>query len=219
MHHIQKNILKTLTTAKQARFSEMRPPRTDSNVYTYHLAALQREDFVTKDDKLYTLTAKGLAYVERISIDSFEPRLQSKIITIMVVQSVNGKILLWPKSKQPFIGTWSLLSGKMHLEDNSVLDAARRECLEKFSSEPVSIAHIGDSYVRAYVNDQLVSSVFAHICRIQLNDDAILHPSVKWCTAEDIQNLDTAPATNEIIAQALSAEDFFFTEYNSVTHS
>jgi len=214
MHHIQKYILKKLTLTKRARFSEMRPPRTDSNVYSYHLSALQHDSFIKKNDKSYDLTPKGLAYVERISVDSFEPRMQPKIITIMIVQNADGMILLWPKSKQPFIGTWSLLSGKVHLDDASILGAVQRECIEKFTVEPNFIDHKGDSYIRAYVDSQLVSTVLAHICRVRISDDAKFHENVRWYTPEEILNLDTAPATTNIISQALATNSFYFAEYN-----
>jgi ADP-ribose pyrophosphatase YjhB (NUDIX family) len=214
MHHIQKYILQKLTTSKQARFSEMRPPRVDSNVYSYHLLALQREYMIQKHDKAYGLTPKGLSYVERISVDAFEPRLQSKIITLLLVRDRTGKILLWPKSKQPFIGTWSLLSGKIHIDDVSVAAAVKRECLEKCNATPTNSLHIGDAYIRASIEGELISSVLAHVCLVDIPETAIFHDNVRWFTLQELQRLDTAPATKLIVDQALSADSFFFSEYD-----
>lgn len=173
MHHIQKHILKELSVNKTRRYSEMRPPRTDSNLYSYHLKSLMRDRFVTKEDRTYYLAPKGLAYAERISIDKFEPRLQPKILMMFVVENEHGEILLWQKSKQPFVETWSLLSGKVHLEDESLTSAINRELLEKFNS-PHRAQHVGDCYIRAYVESVLVSCVLGHVCTLRLDKDTQL---------------------------------------------
>lgn len=216
MHHIQKYVLKQLTHHRQARFSEMRPPRTDTNVYSYHLQTLQKEGYIEKCDRVYTLSPIGLAYVERISVESFEPRMQPKVITMMIVRNDADQILLWQKSKQPFIETWSLLSGKVHLEDESIYAAVQREQIEKFSVATDTIKHRGDAYVRAYVNGRLVSNVLAHIIVFRIPEGATIHQNTRWFDYEEIATLNTAPATLDIINDAAGDTPFFFSEYNPV---
>lgn len=213
MHHIQKHILKELSVNKTRRYSEMRPPRIDSNLYSYHLKSLMRDQLVTKQDKTYCLAPKGLAYAERISIDKFEPRLQPKILMIFVIENEHGEIMLWQKSKQPFVETWSLLSGKVHLEDESLASAINRELLEKFNSSHQT-QHVGDCYIRAYVENELVSCVLGHVCTLCLPKESQLHSRTRWAQKSALPSLDLAPATAQIIQEAQADQSFFFKEYN-----
>ncbi|HSW91725.1 MAG TPA: NUDIX domain-containing protein [Candidatus Saccharimonadales bacterium] len=213
MHHIQKYILKELSINKTRRYSEMRPPRIDSNLYSYHLKNLIRDELIIKKDKTYYLAPKGLAYAERISMDKFETRLQPKVLTIFVVENEEGEILLWRKSKQPFVETWSLLSGKVHLEDESIAAAIKRELLEKFDSLHETL-HVGDCYIRTYVENELVSCVLAHVCTLSISEVARLHSRTRWVKKSELPSLDLAPATIQLVQQVQVSQPFFFKEYD-----
>jgi len=126
-HHIQKHILGVLMHMKYARFRDMRPPKVDTNLYTYHLNILKKRGFVIKTDDGYCLGREGLSYVDRVSIKSLKVRTQPKIITMIVVQNANGDVLLQRRTKQPHIDTLTLPYGKLHIDDESVLAAAQRE--------------------------------------------------------------------------------------------
>lgn len=213
MHHIQKHILRELSVNKVRRYSEMRPPRTDSNLYSYHLKNLIRDKFVMKRDKTYCLAPKGLAYAERISVDNFEVRLQPKILMIFIVENERDEILLWRKSKQPFVETWSLLSGKIHIEDDSLTSAINRELLEKFNLNHEA-RHVGDCYIRAYAEGELISCVLGHICTLRLSKEAQPHSRTRWVKKSELQSFELAPATIQIVQEAQTNQPFFFREYD-----
>ena len=80
-HHIQKSILKYLTKQQTARYSQMRPPKVDSNLYAYHLKSLLKTGFIIKNNKDYSLSPSGLNYVETVSLDKFQIHSQPKITT------------------------------------------------------------------------------------------------------------------------------------------
>lgn len=163
MHQIQKYIMKVLTYQATARFSELRPPRTDSNLFSYHLKALVKEGLLEKAQPGgYRLTPQGLFLVDRVSGEKFEPRLQPKLITMTVVEDESGRIGLQERQKQPFIGRWTLPSGKVHLGE-SLAESAERELCEKAGLEHTVVRHVGDSYIHAYQGEVLVSSVLAHV--------------------------------------------------------
>jgi len=213
MHHIQKHILEVLTYAKRARFSEMRPPRVDSNVYSYHLKTLQKEGYVERTEKGYRLSPKGLAYVDKVRLDNFEQRLQPKIMTILVLQNDKGDILLHQKRRQPFIGSKLLPSGKIHLEDESIQAAAERELKEKIGDSKATLSHVGDVYVRGKIAGELVSSIMGHVFTGQLSESATLYPGNAWYDAAHRENLKLAPATEEIITATTQRHGFFFEEF------
>lgn len=85
-HHIQKHILSVLLHQRTARFRDMRAPRIDTNLYSYHLTQLTKGGFVKKTDSGYTLDTKGLLYVDRLNADKLFVRPQPKIVTMLVIQ-------------------------------------------------------------------------------------------------------------------------------------
>ena len=91
-HHIQKHILGVLLRQRTARFRDMRAPRTDTNLYSYHLTQLLKQGMVKKIEGGYTLGTKGLVYVDRLNAEKAFKREQPKIITQLVVQNSNGDV-------------------------------------------------------------------------------------------------------------------------------
>ena len=217
MHYIQKHILKTLMYTKWARFRDMRPPRVDSNAYSYHLKALQKEGYVERGEKGYCLTPAGLFYVDRVSMTNLEPRQQPKIITMTVLKNPKGDVLLYSKLRQPFIGSWVLPFGKVHLTNESLEMAAKRELEEKAGAMISTVNHIGDCYIHATIKGQLVSSVLAHIFTATMSEEDHIDTekyAVQWMDAADRQNPTLGPAVETIIAETETEQPFFFKTFD-----
>lgn len=200
---------------KWARFRDMRPPRIDSNAYSYHLRALQKEGFVEKTEKGYWLSPKGLSYVDKVSLEKFEPRIQPKLTNMLVIQNENGQILLIQKSKQPFIGSWMLPYGKVHLEDESFYAAAVREADEKLQIHPEGLEHRGSCYIRAHIKGVLISSLLANIFTTTISSKSQLDSHARWFDRSELDDLKLAPATTSVIDKVLAAQGIFFEQYNT----
>lgn len=215
LHHIQKHILRTLTHQKWARFRDMRPPRTDSNLYSYHLKLLLKEGMIEKHaEKGYRLSPAGLRYVDHVSLERFEPRWQPKLITKLFIQDDEGRILLWPKYKQPFIGTWSLPSGKVHYDDRSVLDAARRELGYITNRDPLRLEHRGVMEINAVVAGDLVTHVLEHLFIATIENGSMIHEQATWMTLDEIVQAECSPGTEEAIEQCIKDGPFFYRHYD-----
>ena len=213
MHHIQKHILKTLCLCKWARFRDMRPRNVDSNLYNYHLKILIRSELVEKvDGKGYRLSPEGLRFADHVSTEKFEPRLQPKVLTKAVALNARGEILLWPKYKQPFIGRWSLPSGKMHYDDESVEKAVRREISYLSEAEPTKVAHKGVVEYRVFINRQLVTHTIAHMFLVNIEYGG-QGRSRHW-KLEELDTLELSPGTRQCIDDVLSHESFFYSSYD-----
>lgn len=213
-HHIQRQIVRQLMFQEYARFSELCPPRVDTNLFSYHLKLLQKQGYVVKADQGYTLSRKGLRYVDRISTDKMQMRTQPKIITMLLVQDGYGKVLLQKRTKQPYINTWTLPYGKLHIEDASLLDAARRESREKLDFDPHKLRHVGDCYIRVMEDKEVESTTLAHILR--LDTDAIpAADHLQWVEPLDLPKLRLAPAVEQIVTRSFFGDDFFFEEFTS----
>ena len=210
MHHIQKHILRTLMYTKRAKFSDMRPPRVDSNAYSYHLRVLQKDGLVEKTDRGYRLSPDGLFYVDKVSMDNLETRIQPKIITMIVAQNELGQVLAYSKTKQPFIQSVMLPFGKIHIDDVTVMDGAKREMSEKVGVVPKDLKHVGDCYIRANINGHLVWNVLAHIFTARLKSNQIQDDKHLWLSKAQRQSYKFVPATEDIIEVANSSKQFFF---------
>lgn len=212
-HHIQKFIIDVLMYKKVARFRDLRPPKTDTNLFTYHLNSLVRQGMVQKGEGGYALSAMGLSYVDRVSTEKKVVRTQPKIITMLVVQNGDGDILLQHRTKQPYIDTWTLPYGKLHVEDASVLEAAQREAYEKLGLESQEMEHAGDCYIRVHSNEGLVSTTLAHVFRFY-KDDIATSDDITWARPHKLAQYSLAPAVEEVMARTFFKDAFYFEEFD-----
>lgn len=213
LHHIRKYILKTLTFTKWARFRDLQPRNVDSNLYNYHLKQLKKDGFIEQEeDKGYRLTPMGLRYVDHVSLETFEPRWQPKIVTMVYIENENNEVLLWRKRKQPFINSWTLPHGKVHFEDVSVEDAARRELTYFIHTQPLKFRYAGVSEVVARIAGEVTSHIIAHIFVASFDDFEQIPERLQWMNPDLLTDETYAPGTREII-NAVQLNDTIFYRY------
>jgi len=212
-HFIQKHILKVLMFNETARFRDLRPPKVDTNLFSYHLTLLVRNKFVKKVDGGYQLDSLGLNYVDRVSLDKNAIRVQPKIITMLLIQNSEGEVLLQRRAKQPYANTWTLPYGKVHIDDASLLSSARREADEKLHYQPADLTHAGDCYIRVFDDKEIISATLAHIFKFE-SDDIQLNDQIMWLRPEDLNNYKLSPAVEQIIARSFFNDPYFFEEFS-----
>jgi ADP-ribose pyrophosphatase YjhB (NUDIX family) len=212
-HHIQKHIVSVLLYSEYARFRDLRPPKTDTNLFSYHLQSLLKSQFVTKSDKGYGLTQAGLAYVDRVSTEKMVVRNQPKIISMLLVQNGDGDVLLQRRNKQPYINMWTLPYGKLHIDDPTITAAAQREAKEKLGIDDQPLAHVGDAYIRVHAGPQILSTTLAHVFRFN-RDDITLGDNLQWVQPHKLNSFCLAPAVEQIVARTFFKDDYFFEEYD-----
>ena len=210
-HHIQKHIMGVLIHRKVARFRDLRPPKTDTNLFSYHLKTMLKSGFIAKQDGGYTLSHYGLAYADRVSIKKLNIRTQPKIITMTALFDSNGQVLLQKRSKQPYIDTWTLPYGKLHIDDATIEAAALREVKEKLDIEPASLNHVGDCYIRVVADGSTLSSTLAHVFTTRY-DLVALPDDARWVNVEMFDSLDLAPAVDKIVRVIQQSPARFFLE-------
>jgi ADP-ribose pyrophosphatase YjhB (NUDIX family) len=211
-HHIQKYIIGVLIHQKYARFRDLRPPKTDTNLFSYHLKALVRVRWVNKTNAGYTLSRDGLAYVDRVSLAKLTVRSQPKIISMLLIQNSEGDVLLQKRTKQPYIDTWTLPYGKTHIDDASVELAAEREAREKLGLHAPGLRHVGDGYIRVTMGGSILSTTLAHIFRSE-TDDVQLTDTLQWVSPRRLAQQSLAPAVEQVVARAFFGDDYFFAEF------
>ena len=212
-HHIQKHIIDVLMYTSVARFRDLRPEKVETNLFTYHLNALVKTGMVHKVKDGYVLSSDGLTYVDRVSSENKTIRSQPKIISMLVIQNEEGDILLQKRSKQPYIDTWTLPYGKVHIEDASVLDAAQREAFDKLGLENPELEHAGDCYIRVKTDGTLLSTTIAHVFRAYREYD-IVNENLMWARPHRLGELKLAPAVEEVMSRTFFKDPFYFEEFD-----
>jgi len=212
IHHIQKYIIDVLMFQEVARFRDLRPPKVDTNLFSYHLKLLIKNDIVKKTTAGYALSTNGLAYVDRVSVVSKAVRTQPKIITMLVVQNSEGEVLLWRRKRQPYINAWTLPYGKLHTEDESIEAAVQRELSEKLLLAGQDVRHAGDCYIHVTTQGQQLSTTLAHVFRFE-RDDIDLGDNLIWVKPHRLAEYKLAPAVEQIIARSFFNDPHFFEEF------
>jgi len=214
-HHIQKYIIDVLMYAQVARFRDLRPPKTDTNLFTYHLNSLVKSGMVAKVEGGYSLSLTGLSYVDRVSTENKTIRTQPKIITMLLIQNSDGDILLQRRNKQPYINAWTLPYGKVHIDDPNIELAAKREAEEKLGLKNQTLKHVGECYIRVKTNDEILSTTLAHIFKFN-RDDIQTSDDLMWVKPHKLHKYALAPAVEAIVARGFFNDPFFFEEFDAM---
>jgi len=161
MHLIQSHILKELTHREKGKYAELKPAHVESNRFVYHLKRLLDDGLIAKNASFYFLTAPGKRFISKLSLKSFSPRVQPKIVSVLIVQNREKKYLLMNSKRQPFIGKISFPYGKIHYGE-TLTEAASRELREK-TGLSAALMHCGDAYLSVREKGEIVSHMLCHV--------------------------------------------------------
>lgn len=162
MHHIQRDILRSLLGAPSRRFKDLKPAGLESNIFMYHLKTLIKEDLVEKTDDGYSLTSKGKHFVDRANLASLKVRIQPKTITILAIENTEGKLVILERLHQPFIHHKGFPSGKIHYGE-SLQQAAERELHEKTGFTNVPLTFRGNFIMRYDKDGETVNHIIGYV--------------------------------------------------------
>lgn len=215
MHPIRQDILRRLILNSKLRFSRLKPDDVESNHFIYYLKQLMNEGLVVKENGLYALTDKGKHLASVVSLDSLTPRLQPKIMTAPVLYD-NGSVLIHRRSCEPYIGSISLVNGKLHYGE-LVADAARRELWEKTGLE-ADLRHVGEVYLSYTEQGESLNHLLSHIFVGESYSGELVsteHSEPMWVAEKELRSMDyVLPGTIEILDLiSRSPNEFFFAEY------
>lgn len=197
MHWIQKHIVDLLMNNQSLRFSELRAAGVDSNLFQYHLKKTVSSGLVQKSGTVYQLAPEGLFYADRYSPELKDQRPQPKLITIIITRDNEDRLLLQRKLRQPWINTFQMPAGKIHIGE-STEEAARRELEEKTgikSKEPFTLKF--SIYVRIVQNNVTISDYFALVYSTHTTEQP--RDGVWVDTENDLDNIELAPSISQII--------------------
>lgn len=188
MHPIKKQILYQLITNSSLPYSKLKPNDVESNLFIYHLKQLITEDLVVKkNDGKYELSDEGKKYADNLSLKNLQPRIQPKIVTLIVCKNNKGEVLLYKRKRQPFLGLVGFPYGKIHLGEK-ISEAALRELKEK-TGLVSKLSHKGDAYLTTFKDDKLISQMFCHVFAGEdPKGELVVKSEIGECFWENIKN-------------------------------
>lgn len=215
MHRLRQHILHQLVRYPNRRYAEIKPVEVEGNLFMYHLNGLLKESWVAKrGDGAYELTSEGLAVAEHLSLETFKPRQQATIVTLIACRNAKGEWLFYQRHRQPLIDMVGFPYGKVH-QGESVAEAAGRELLEKTGIR-AKLQHRGDGYITIYQGSDVVSQVLFHFFYGRAPEGQIkAHKTgqAQWASMRDIAPNQLIPSVADLIR--LNDENpgqLFFTE-------
>lgn len=171
-HVIQKDIVHVLVTLGNARFSELKPKRVESNLFMYHLNQLIKRGLVEKHGTSYQLTTDGRMFVDRANLDRLVFRVQPKIVNILAVKSGKGNWLLLERLHEPHLNRVGFPSGKLHYGE-TLEESASRELEEKSGLTGITLKLTGNVAMR-FLNkkgDQTINHTIGYVYAAEIKGE------------------------------------------------
>lgn len=215
MHRLQQLIMHALITNPERRYSQLKPDNVEGNQFMYHLRSLIKAGWICKTDHgTYELTPEGKVYADQLSLQTFQPRVQPRIVSLLAVQNPDGQWLMYKRRRQPMINRVGFPFGKLHIGE-TVQQAAERELKEK-TGLTAELTHRGDGYITIYEDDTIISQILFHLFYGH-NPAGRLATSTRgvpfWADLRDIAPADFIPSVPELVRLLEShPDDRFFVE-------
>jgi ADP-ribose pyrophosphatase YjhB (NUDIX family) len=215
MHLVQQHILVQLSKNDFCRYRDIKPKEVDGNLFMYHLRQVISGGLVQKSDSHYSLTSNGIRYSSQLSLKTFQPRLQPKIVTLIASQNADEEWLLYRSKRQPFSDKIGFPYGKIHLGEK-IREAADRELAEK-AGVTADLRHVGDAYIIVHRDQELISQILFHVFR---GTNVKIMKKIEsevwqcyWDTVRPIQENEYMPGFLEIYHQVKKpSQNRFFKE-------
>lgn len=214
MHRIQQHVIRKLMFTPTARYADIKPDEVEGNLFMYHLRQLIKQALVIKLDKGYKLSNAGRRYAETLSLASMQPRIQPKIVTLLVIRNKFGEYLLYERARVPYRGLVGFPYGKIHLGE-TIKEAAEREINEK-TGLSAHLLHRGEVYLAIYEKKELISHMLCHVFSgVEPTGELVAKTEIGKCFWKRVEHPTSSrymPGFNEIYELVKEPGPRFFAE-------
>ena len=201
MHRLQQQILYALATNKRLRYARLKPEDVEGNAFMYHLRSLTKLGYIAHADEWYHLTPEGQLFIDQVSLKTFEPRVQPKIVILMVAQNDSGQILLYRRQRQPLINKVGLPYGKLHA-DETIYEAAARELYKK-TGYTGTFNYMSSGTMKIFEDGEMTSYILYTILKVtEISGDMLGTASSGtpfWSGINAIEQTELIPSVKDIL--------------------
>lgn len=214
-------ILRELLFRPHARFSDLNPDDLGSDQLTYHIKELEKEGLLEKQNKEYSLTAKGKEYANRMDTENAQVEKQPKV-GVLIIAEQDGKLLRQTRLKHPYYGFMGMVSGKVRYGD-TVEDTARRELQEETGllAAKIEVKFVLHEHVYSTEGELLEDKLFHVIHATELSGELIdtKEGANEWVDADKFVESDKAFYDEEDILEWFNDPEVHFIEKTYIIDS
>lgn len=204
MHWIQRHILKELAVADSRRYTELKPESVEGNLFQYHARDLENQGLISREDKAYTLTVKGKAFVANLSLTrDMKRRVQPRVITMIVAKNDQNDWLLFKWKRQPYRGRVSFPSGRLGFGEDLCESAADQ--LRNKTGYEADLSYIG-TVIMQNEGDHIVAQAFVATNLTGAHGSDGLTGESFWANLDQVAEEDRLSGLEQIINWAKDCE-------------
>lgn len=209
---IQQYIIEYLNNYPFARFRDLKPPRTDTNLLSYHVTKLLNMGVIKKQGDFYELDALGHQYIDRV-VTYPSTRTEPGIRLAFVIQDEEGNVLLAKEGT-----SWCLPTTSYGIDDASIHQSANVYLDQYFKYDQSKVRHAGDCYVRLRVKDIVIENNLFHVIRAEIKQSTFTE-ECEWVGLYSIPKYSLTPGTDAIISRSFFGDGFFFEEFDETLYT
>jgi ADP-ribose pyrophosphatase YjhB (NUDIX family) len=176
-----------------------------SNMVSYHLEKMQEEGLLEKKDEYYYLTKNAERYLPIFQQVIGQELGPVPVVLVAVVKK--DKILLIKRNKRPYQKYWSLLGGKMLLEEN-LEDASKRVVKEKTGLD-ADFKSVNTVLLERVEGDDIIKHNFIHFfIKMTAKEDKVKaseQGELDWFKIKDVDNAKLIPSDLWLIKNKLDS--------------
>lgn len=229
LSYIQNQILKSLIVEDNLSYSDTKPQGIDKDLYNYHLRFLILKGYISKSNDGYSLSEFGKKYVQSMDVlgNQFD---YFKVSCLAYVTRMNGgvkEILLHKRSRHPYKGDWTTVSGKI-LATEMIEDCASRKLAEETGLICNNFRIFGiHRKIRKDKNGKLIEDTFYNCCIGSDTQGSLIDESAfgtnKWVSFDEAIELEskniTAHKNNSLVLKNIrddKLEFFYFQDVDTL---
>jgi len=210
-HHIQRTIVKQLSSKDSQRFSELKPDDIENKAFDYHLKQLLTDKIVQKSESGgYELTALG----RKLGVSatpSLKDRSERAFSVLFLVIKSGRRWLLYKRKTHPLKDK----VGFMHVRPiahESILVTAQKVCLEK-TGLTCDFKYRANGYFRMFKAQEVES--FTHftllVCEQATGELLVSDEFAEyaWATDPDFSSEDMLPNMDDIVGLLADSKQTF----------
>jgi len=181
-------IFKLFLNANKLKFNEIEKGiQVRSNMVSYHIDCMQKEDLLEKRGQYYVLTKTAERYLPLFThVMSGE---LSPLPTVLVAVTNKDKLLLIKRTRRPYKNYWSLIGGKMRLEERFE-DASLRQVRSKAALEGKYTSMNAVLHEQVEGEGLIKHSFILFFTKVITNETAVKstdYGELKWFNTKDIE--------------------------------
>ena len=203
----REGIFKLFLRNSKLKFHEIEDKTTlRSNHLAYHLARMQKEGLIEKRDENYCLTKNAERYLP--IFPHAITQSMSPIPIVVVCVTNKEKILVIKRNNRPYKGYWSLIGGKMLLEENFA-ETARRLVKEKSGLDIIDESMNAVLQERVQEEGIIKHNFILFLMKVKAKQSKIIeshYGELNWLAPKDIDKENIIPSDYWLIKNKLNSK-------------